>query len=95
MADSYTYIPKPTGANYTDVNAVGKQQYDQATLTYDDSSTFYDGIDIFAYTNVAKPTGSQIIIRKGTATGLMIPLTYAKDFTVGKSPYTFIGKPTI
>lgn len=56
MTDAYTYITKPVGANYSNVNTQGREQYDQSTLTYDDSSTFYDGVDINAYTNIAKPS---------------------------------------
>lgn len=55
---SWVSISKPTGANYTNLNAMGKEQYDQGSLTYDDANTFYDGIDESAYTNMAKPTGS-------------------------------------
>lgn len=55
---AYTKVPKPTGLNYTNVNPSGKQQYDQANITYDDVNTFYDGINPGMYTNVAKPTTS-------------------------------------
>ncbi len=58
MPDAYTYISKPVGADYVNVNAPGREQYDQASLTYDDANTFYDGIDMNAYTNIAKPTGT-------------------------------------
>lgn len=55
---TYTNITKPSGTAYTNQNAVGKEQYDQATLTYDDSATYYDGVDQTLYTNVTKPTGT-------------------------------------
>lgn len=55
---SWISIPKPTSSTYTAVNFQGKEQYDQSSLTYDDSSTYYDGVNSNAYTNVAKPTSS-------------------------------------
>ncbi len=58
MPDAYTYISKPTGTNYTPVNAVGREQYDQSSISYDDVTVFYDGYDENAYTSVAKPTTS-------------------------------------
>ncbi len=58
MTDPYTYLAKPTGANYTNINAQGKEQYNQASLTYDDVNTFYDGVDQNAYIKIAKPTGT-------------------------------------
>ena len=42
---SWISIAKPTSSTFTTVNAQGKEQYDQAGLTYDNSLTFYDGID--------------------------------------------------
>lgn len=55
---SYTNISKPANTSYTPVNFAGKQQYDQANLTYDDASTFYDGLNPNQYTNLSKPTGT-------------------------------------
>jgi hypothetical protein len=55
--DMYTKILKPTGTTYTPVNSAGKIQYDQASLTYDDSSTFYDGYNPNQYTKISKPQG--------------------------------------
>jgi len=55
---TYTNITKPTGTSYTNLNSIGKEQYDQATITYDDSSTFYDGTNPSQYTTVSKPTGT-------------------------------------
>ena len=54
----YTNVSKPTSSVYTVVNTQGKEQYDQASLTYDDSSIFFDGVNASAYTNVVKPTSS-------------------------------------
>lgn len=53
---TYTNIAKPSTTAYTNQNTIGKEQYDQSTLTYDDSSTFYDGINASQYMNIAKPT---------------------------------------
>lgn len=55
---AYTKIPKPTATVYSNVNIIGKQQYDEPSLIYDDPSTFYDGIDFGAYTKVGKPVGT-------------------------------------
>lgn len=44
-----------------------------------------------SYTKVAKPIGVKKIIR-GMITGVIIPLTYAKDYLV-VSPYTKVSKP--
>lgn len=52
----YTYIPKPTLGSYTNLNPQGKEQYDQASLTYDDANTFYDGTNMSQYTKVPKAT---------------------------------------
>ncbi len=53
---NYTYVPKPTAGTYTNLNPQGKEQYDQASLTYDDANTFYDGVNQTQYTKIAKAT---------------------------------------
>lgn len=58
MTDPYTYTAKPTGRPYSFSNPQGREQYDQASIIYDDANVFYDGIDESAYTSVAKPTGT-------------------------------------
>lgn len=96
MTDAYTYIPKPTDATYINVNTVGKQQYDESTILYDDPGIFYDSVDNSAYTNIPKPTQAGIVVKAGTATGLLIPPTYATSRTIGsKDSYTYVSKPTI
>lgn len=55
---AWTNVPKPTSSIFTMVNPQGKEQYDQASITYDDSSVYYDGANPNLYTNVAKPTSS-------------------------------------
>jgi hypothetical protein len=53
---TYTNISKPSQNTYTPVNTVGKEQYDQSTITYDETSVFYDGLNESLYTNVSKPS---------------------------------------
>lgn len=55
---AYTNVAKPTGVPYTNINAPGRQQYDQADISYDDSGTYYDGVDQNAYTSISKPVGA-------------------------------------
>lgn len=55
---TYTNIAKPSGTSYTNQNAIGKQQYDQSDITYDDANVFYDGINQSLYTNITKPSGT-------------------------------------
>lgn len=55
---TYTNITKPAGITYTNQNSIGKQQYDQATIAYDDSGTFYDGVNQGLYTSVSKPSST-------------------------------------
>lgn len=87
---NYTNISKPTNTPYTNLNSMGKEQYDQATLQYDDSGTFYDGVNQSLYTNVLKPTislglwNSQTLIWQ-----LMNPWQ-----STGVATYTNIPKPT-
>lgn len=53
---AWTKISKPGAQTYTDVNPQGKEQYDQPSIAYDDSSTFYDGVNPSQWTDVNKPT---------------------------------------
>ena len=65
---SYTFIPKPTGTNYTNVNTQGKQQYDQPDIVYDQANVFFDSVNMAAYTSVNKPTGTHYtIVNKPTS----------------------------
>ena len=92
---TYTKVSKPTGTGYTRVNIGGKTEYDQADLTFDDSNTFYDGIDQAAYTLIAKPTGGfEAVIKPGMTLGLLIPLTYTRKTTISSDDWTDINKPT-
>jgi hypothetical protein len=63
----WTPIPKPTGLNYSNVNPSGKEQYDQATIFYDDPNVFYDGINPNMWTDVNKPsTNAWVSVNKPT-----------------------------
>lgn len=88
---AWTNVSKPTGTGYTNVTFMGKQMYDDASVTYDSATTFYDTVNVSAWTDVAKPTGS-LIIPSGTATGLIMPPTYALQRPVDS--WTRVSKPT-
>jgi len=90
---TYTTISKPTGTTYENLNPVGKQQYDQDTISYDDATIFYDGLNPGQYTNITKPTYSVTTIVAGSATGLLMAPTYPENVIIGMDPYTYISKP--
>ncbi len=55
-------------AVYTNINVQGKQEYDQANLSYDDSSVFYDSVDIGAYTFIGNQQIQDVgVILNGTS----------------------------
>ena len=58
MVTNYTNVNKPSQNSYIPYNTVGKEQYDQSTIEYDDASIFYDGMNESLYSNVAKPSGT-------------------------------------
>lgn len=58
MPTTYTNIPKPTTTDYSNVNGVGREQYDQPDIEYDASNVFYDGTNPSQYTNITKPSGT-------------------------------------
>lgn len=51
-------VNKPTSSAWTTVNPQGKEQYDQASLTYDSAVTYYDGYNPAQWTDIAKPVSS-------------------------------------
>lgn len=55
---TYTDITKPSGTSYTNLNPVGKEQYDQPSIAYDDSTIFYDGTNQSQWTDLNKPSGT-------------------------------------
>lgn len=88
---TYTFVPKPSSLNYTNVNVQGKEQYDQASLTYDDINTFYNGTNFNMWTDVPKPTGGNSR-KAGMATGLIIPPTYSTGHVA--ETWIKVAKPT-
>lgn len=91
---SWTNLSKPTGTPYTYTNPKGKETYDDMSVLYDDPAVFYDGINITAWTGVAKPTGNVLAtILPGMATGLMIPFTYAVQYNLAGDSWTKLNKP--
>lgn len=53
---NYTKIQKSSAGNYMNLNPQGKEQYDQSNIIYDDTGTFYDGVNTTQYTKVSKAT---------------------------------------
>ena len=96
---TWTNVPKPTGTPYTRVTLVGKQQYDDPSITYDEATVYYDSVNQTAWTDVAKPTGNvsyTVRTHAGMATGLLMPLTYSSTMTASftKDQWTRVSKPT-
>ena len=54
----YTNIAKPTGTPYTNANSSGKEGFNDADVTFDQASTFFDGVSNTAYMNISKPSSS-------------------------------------
>ena len=52
---AWTPVAKPGAQTYTNVNAQGKEQYDQPSLTYDSATTYYDGVNPSQWTDITKP----------------------------------------
>lgn len=64
---TWTPIAKPGAQTYLNVNPMGKEQYDQADITYDSATTFYDGVNMNQWTDVSKPaTNAWVKINKPT-----------------------------
>jgi hypothetical protein len=53
---SWTNVPKPNAQSYTNLNPMGKEQYDQSDIIYDSTTTYYDGVNPSQWTDIAKPT---------------------------------------
>ncbi len=87
----WTKVTKPTSTSYTNVNPIGREHYDDTGVTYDSAIVFYDGVNLSAWTKVAKPGGSAIVV--GMATGLLMPLTYSAGYGTG-SAWTKVNKAT-
>ena len=52
---AWTNVAKPNTSNYTNVNPLGREQYDQASVQYDDANVFYDGVNPNQWSDVSKP----------------------------------------
>ncbi len=51
----WTDVSKPGAQSYTNVNPLGKEQYDQSNITYDSATTYYDGVNPAQWTDTSKP----------------------------------------
>lgn len=85
----YTNIAKPVGSTYTNQNTIGKEQYDQSTLQYDNAFTFYDGVNESMYTNIAKPISTSI-----TWNQALFNWASANFPWTGSGSYTKVPKPS-
>jgi len=90
---SYTKIAKPTGTSYTQVNDQGRERYDESSIEYNESTTFYNSINTSQYTNIAKPTGGTTQRLAGMTLGLLIPLTGSQTEITG-TDWVKVAKPT-
>lgn len=88
---AWNTVNKPTSLAWTTVNPMGKEQYDQSSLMYDDPGTYYDGVNPSEWTDVPKPTGG-VGLRVGVANGLLIPLTRVEQGSA--ITWTSVPKPT-
>lgn len=87
---TWTSVAKPSVASWSYVNPSGKEQYDQADLTFDSATTYYDGVNPNQWSFVSKPGGSLILA--GMATGLIAPPTYT--IATRREAWTKVNKPT-
>lgn len=87
---AWSTVAKPGAQTYTTVNPMGKETYDQASLTYDEATIYYDGINPSQWTDVPKPTGTTIILA-GMATGLITPPTYSREIAIDS--WVKVAKP--
>jgi len=53
---AWTSVAKPTTPSWLGVYVPGKQSYDDPSLSYDQSDTYYDGYSPMLWNTVAKPT---------------------------------------
>lgn len=94
MPDAYTYISKPVGADYTNINTQGREQYDQSSITYDDAGIFYDGVDENAYTYINKPSntsyGPELVVN-GTFTGGASGWSLGTSWSYSSNSVTYVG----
>ena len=92
MPAPYTDVAKPTGASYTNVNALGKEGFDDASVSFDSADTFFDGGNGTAWTNVSKPLPPGYDIAWSAATTSWAEAYYTWD-TTDINEYTNVSKP--
>jgi hypothetical protein len=54
---TWTNIAKPSTLNWTNTETF-LPVYDESSITYDTTTTFYDGVNQAQWTNIAKPSGT-------------------------------------
>ena len=88
----YTNVSKPTGTGYTKLSPQGNEFFDDTTATFDSATVFFDGPSLSAWTKVDRPRNYENI-NVGMATGLLMPLTYSRNYRAGDS-WIKVNKPT-
>lgn len=87
---AWTTVPKPNTSNYTNVNPIGKQQYDQSDIFYDQSDIYYDGFNPNQWSNVDRP-----LVGYDVPWSEMSMMWSEADLTWGSGiEWTKINKPT-
>lgn len=89
---SYINVLKPTDSTYTEVNSSGKEGFDDASTTFDQTTTFFDGVSMSVWTEVPRPK-QPFGLNRGMTMGLLIPLTIAINDRTG-DPWIRVPKPT-
>ena len=91
---AWTDVAKPTGVSLTWNQAT--MQWFNALFPWSGNAVVYTDLakpTTLAWTDLAKPSAGFTTIRAGMITGLMIPLTYAVNRTVGSGAWTDVAKP--
>lgn len=94
----WSKVTKPTTGNFTRTNPGGRTTFDDSGVLFDSSAVFVDGVNLNAWTKLAKPanvSGTNTIL-VGMATGLITPPTYAteRSITFNNSKWTKVAKPS-
>jgi len=83
---AWTNISKPSANSWTRTNPQGREQYDDPSVSYDDSGVFYDGVNQSAWTNLSKPS---------SLTWAQCTFTWAStNRKWGSINFTAVNKPT-
>lgn len=83
---AWTKVNKPTGPTYTNINPAGKEQYDQADITYDSATTYYDGINPSQWSNVSKPVSVSLPWIQATFPWSQANFSWGSDWHVVAKP---------